>query len=350
MLTGHFLFSLSPPLFYFPFSYENKNYFCAKTSSPILWVAEYKFADYIDGSVVAVCLTEATDNWIIGFYMMIIFIFFMLPLFILIVLYGIIAKNLITNKGPMMRIRPIKPEFSLKARKQVVLMLGAVVVAFFLCLLPFRLLTLYIIWSEEQTLHDLGVEYYYSILYFCRIMLYLNSAINPILYNLMSTKFRKGFYKVVVSSWTGLSCCCHCGTGRKRLGTNVVATTTTTSSNTNTATNTSSSILSRSSNRRSSDEATQRCRVPIQLPMPYGQDCEMVVMLHPINTDATVKEVLAASNQHTHYHHQPSHRFVSGGGKQSHNRPLRHQHVPIPHLVSKRSPQTTSFAEEAATS
>lgn len=98
----------------------------------------------------------------------------------------------------MMRIRPIKPEFSLKARKQVVLMLGAVVLSFFLCLLPFRLLTMFIILSAEETLLDIGLERYYNILYFCRIMLYLNSAINPILYNLMSTKFRKGFYKLIV--------------------------------------------------------------------------------------------------------------------------------------------------------
>lgn len=40
------------------------------------------------------------------------------------------------------------------------------------------------------------MEHYYNVLYFCRVMLYLNSAVNPILYNLMSSKFRKGFRKV----------------------------------------------------------------------------------------------------------------------------------------------------------
>ncbi|KAI8130089.1 Growth hormone secretagogue receptor type 1 [Lucilia cuprina] len=315
-------------------------------TSPILWVAEYKFVDYIDGSSVAVCLTQAINNWTIGFFMMTITLFFILPLFILIILYGIIAKNLISNKGTMMRIRPIKPEFSLKARKQVVLMLGAVVLSFFLCLLPFRLLTLYIILSSEQTLLDIGVERYYNLLYFCRIMLYLNSAVNPILYNLMSTKFRKGFYKLLVTSWSGLVTSLTCGhfvVGRKRLGTNVVATTTTTSSHTNTTTNTSSSILSRSSNRRSSDEVCQRTRVQIQLQMPYGPDCEMVAMLHNHSTDVKTAAI-SLSGQHHQQH-------VAKG--KINNRPLIHQpanrqHCQVQHVVCSRfKTRQISFEDEA---
>ncbi|XP_061397658.1 bombesin receptor subtype-3-like [Musca vetustissima] len=267
-------------------------------TSPILWMAEYKYADYIDGSSVPVCLTQALTIWTLGFFLMITAVFFVFPLFILIVLYGIIAKNLISDTGPMMRIRPIKPELSLKARKQVVLMLGAVVVAFFLCLLPFRLLTLGIILAPDK-IHDLGLESYYNILYFSRIMLYLNSAINPILYNLMSTKFRKGFYKLIFSLWMAVLSTITCGhwepCGGKRKGANGLVTTTTTSSNTNTTTNTSSSILSRSSNRRSSDEVVQRTRVQIQMQIPCGGDCEMVAMLHNTSTDCRAAVVVAAS-------------------------------------------------------
>uniref|UniRef100_A0A1I8MAM1 G-protein coupled receptors family 1 profile domain-containing protein n=1 Tax=Musca domestica TaxID=7370 RepID=A0A1I8MAM1_MUSDO len=267
-------------------------------TSPILWMAEYKFADYIDGSSVPVCLTQALTIWTLGFFLMITAVFFVFPLFILIVLYGIIAKNLISDTGPMMRIRPIKPELSLKARKQVVLMLGAVVVSFFLCLLPFRLLTLGIILAPDKV-HDLGLERYYNVLYFSRIMLYLNSAINPILYNLMSTKFRKGFYKLIFTLWMAVLAALTCGhcerCGVKRKGPHGLVTTTTTSSNTNTTTNTSSSILSRSSNRRSSDEVYNRTRVQIQMQMPYGSDCEMVAMLHNTNTDCRAAVVVAAS-------------------------------------------------------
>lgn len=72
-------------------------------------------------------------------------------------------------------------------------MLGSVVLSFFLCLIPFRVFILWIIIVPDETVKRLGVEKYYNILYFCRIMVYLNSAINPILYNLMSSKFRAGF-------------------------------------------------------------------------------------------------------------------------------------------------------------
>lgn len=84
-----------------------------------------------------------------------------------------------------------------KYRKQVIFMLGAVVVSFFVCLLPFRALTLWIIIVPTEQIESLGIDGYYSILYFCRVMLYLNSAMNPILYNLMSSKFREGFLRLL---------------------------------------------------------------------------------------------------------------------------------------------------------
>lgn len=159
-------------------------------------MAEYRTEEYYDGTDVNVCLTQASNPWTMTFFLMTISAFFLLPLVILIILYAIIAKNLISKDGAMHKIRPSKPEQSLKARKQVVFMLGAVVLSFFLCLLPFRILTLWIILVPDEKLKNVGMENYYNLLYFCRIMLYLNSAINPILYNLMSSKFRKGFKKV----------------------------------------------------------------------------------------------------------------------------------------------------------
>lgn len=159
-------------------------------------MAEYRSEEYYDGSTVPVCLTQASNIWNITYFLMTISAFFILPLLILVVLYTIIARNLISKDGRMLKIRPSKPELSFKARKQVVLMLGAVVLSFFICLLPFRIFTLWIIIAPDETVKRFGLENYYSCLYFSRIMLYLNSAVNPILYNLMSSKFRKGFRKL----------------------------------------------------------------------------------------------------------------------------------------------------------
>ncbi|XP_041452309.1 tachykinin-like peptides receptor 86C [Drosophila obscura] len=255
-------------------------------TSPILWVAEYKLAEYIDGSSVAVCLTQAITDWTIAFFLMTITVFFIMPFLTLVVLYGIIAKNLVSNQSTMLRARPTKPELSLKARKQVVLMLGAVVLSFFVCLLPFRVLTLWIILSTDQTLHEIGLVRYYSLLYFCRVMLYLNSAMNPILYNLMSTKFRRGFARLCHDAGRLLLKFLTLGRGsdgvggtRGRSGTISTGLGTNTNTNSSNATAaTSSSILSRSSNRRCSEDIS-RTRLKIELQLPCGSDLEAMAML-----------------------------------------------------------------------
>merc|ERR1719471_1327324 len=41
-----------------------------------------------------------------------------------------------------------------------------------------------------------NTEVYFNLLYFSRLMFYINSAINPILYNTMSSRFRERFRRV----------------------------------------------------------------------------------------------------------------------------------------------------------
>ena len=160
--------------------------------SPILWITSYEMEMNPDGSLFPTCATPADTRWTETYFLTTIIVFFTIPLLILIVLYTVIARHLMANpaisRGPANNL--------LKYRKQVVLMLGTVVLCFFICLLPFRALTLWIIVAPPQSIVGLGVEGYFSLIYFCRVMLYLNSAINPILYNLMSTKFREGFLRL----------------------------------------------------------------------------------------------------------------------------------------------------------
>lgn len=165
----------------------NKFYF-----SPILSIAEFRHLEYYDGTSVPACHTLANEFWPATYFLMTIFIFFIIPLILLLVIYAIIAKNLISDAAKIVLNKHID-NYSIRARRQVVLMLGTVVLSFFLCLIPFRIFILWIIIVPDEMVKRLGVEKYYNILYFCRIMVYLNSAINPILYNLMSSKFRAGF-------------------------------------------------------------------------------------------------------------------------------------------------------------
>lgn len=161
-----------------------------KFYSPILSIAEYRSGS--DGSETADCQTLANTFWSALYFIGTIVLFFIVPLFVLLVLYLIIAKTLISNAATLILNKHIDTN-SNRARKQVILMLGTVVLSFFICLIPFRVFTLWIIIVPHEKVSQLGLERYYNILYFCRIMLYLNSAVNPILYNLMSSKFRTGF-------------------------------------------------------------------------------------------------------------------------------------------------------------
>ncbi|CAH1715205.1 unnamed protein product [Aphis gossypii] len=157
-------------------------------------ISEYTQMDYIDGTKVPVCLTKANTFWPIAFFVTIIGVFFVVPLFVLVVLYTVIAAHLMADPGTSCTDSACNQ----RARRQVVLMLGTVVVSFFMCLLPFRALILWIILAppDYNIMELLGVKNFYLLLFFSRIMLYINSALNPILYNLMSSKFRDGFRRL----------------------------------------------------------------------------------------------------------------------------------------------------------
>lgn len=148
----------------------------------------------------------------------------------------------------------------IKYRKQVVLMLGTVVVAFFICLLPFRALTLWIIIVPAESIMKIGLENYYNLLYFSRIMFHINSAINPILYNVMSSKFRGGFLKL-----------CGLKVFRRRLRKTVISRKSTHSSSTHTSSqHTSESTINRYSTSNKRMEQTKAVketyvRIPLQI-------------------------------------------------------------------------------------
>jgi len=79
---------------------------------------------------------------------------------------------------------------------QVTKMLAVVVVLFALLWMPYRTLVVVNSFLDKAYLDT-------WFLLFCRLCIYLNSAINPVIYNAMSQKFRTAFKKL-----------CHCGPQR----------------------------------------------------------------------------------------------------------------------------------------
>ncbi|KAK9302060.1 hypothetical protein QLX08_005799 [Tetragonisca angustula] len=234
----------------------------ALCTSPILLMATYEEEETKDGTCIPTCNTVANSFWPISFVVFTVVVFFVIPLFILVVLYTVIARHLMTNST----ISRGSSNNLLKYRKQVMLMLGTVVFCFFLCLLPFRALTLWILLAPIKVIVDFGVERYFTLLYFCRVMFYLNSAINPILYNLMSTKFREGFLRL-----------CGLGPHRKKKKKTSEKTGTCTTGSTNCSSNHSDFWRRHSSNKSSSVKAIsnnaaaeKQVKMPLQTTVVSG--------------------------------------------------------------------------------
>jgi len=158
-------------------------------TAPILAMTEYQSDS---GSGDSACATKVDLFWQKLYFIIIIIVFFFIPLIILVGLYRSIARHLVPTE------EQVVPETAavLRSRQQVVAMLFTVVMFFFACMMPFKVFTLWFVAAPYDPMTVISGETYYNLLYFARIMFYTNSAINPILYNIMSSKFREGFKKI----------------------------------------------------------------------------------------------------------------------------------------------------------
>lgn len=142
---------------------------------------------------VPVCLTQADTVASVTFFLLLVLLFFAAPFAILVVLYSFIVSHLTRDSSST---SATGDTYHSRAKRQVVLMLLTVVVSFFVCLSPYRLLIFYIVVTPAERIATVDSDTFFGLLNFSRIMFYLNSAGNPVLYNLMSSKFRRGFLRL----------------------------------------------------------------------------------------------------------------------------------------------------------
>jgi hypothetical protein len=81
----------------------------------------------------------------------------------------------------------------LKPRRQLIFMLICLIVVFYVCIFPSKI-SLLIMRELSQNL-DVTSFYYVNII--IRVFLFINSSINPFLYNCLSTRFRRCFMKAL---------------------------------------------------------------------------------------------------------------------------------------------------------
>ncbi|XP_032087046.1 thyrotropin-releasing hormone receptor-like [Thamnophis elegans] len=154
------------------------------------------------------CGYKVSRNLYLPIYLLDFALFFIAPLLLTTVLYGLIGKVLLqshalhrpTAQGECWRERSNQEKNGTEAgssrtrvpvssRKQVTKMLAVVVALFALLWMPYRTLVLVNSFVKHPYLDRWFVL-------FCRICIYTNSAINPIIYNLMSQKFRLAFKRL----------------------------------------------------------------------------------------------------------------------------------------------------------
>ncbi|CAL8250269.1 unnamed protein product [Arctogadus glacialis] len=186
-----------------------------------LFLVDTDEAVYANG-VVVTCGYRVSRRLYMPVYFLDFALFYVLPLAVATVLYGLIARILFVSPLPsdlrdrgggggsvhqgQARSTALKPRRSTASgRKQVTKMLAVVVVLFALLWMPYR--TLVVVNSvTDRPCTDAWV------LLFCRVCVYCNSAVNPVIYNLMSQKFRLAFRRL---------CGCEAGGGEGKAASQV---------------------------------------------------------------------------------------------------------------------------------
>uniref|UniRef100_A0A8C3VQM1 Motilin receptor n=1 Tax=Catagonus wagneri TaxID=51154 RepID=A0A8C3VQM1_9CETA len=121
--------------------------------------------------------------------------YFFLPFLCLSVLYGLIARELWRSSGPLRGPATVGRE---KVHRQTVRVLLVVVLAFIVCWLPFHVGRIIYINTEDSRM--MYFSQYFNIV--ALQLFYLSASINPILYNLISKKYRAAAWKLLLARWS----------------------------------------------------------------------------------------------------------------------------------------------------
>uniref|UniRef100_UPI0037E81DB5 neurotensin receptor type 1 n=1 Tax=Semicossyphus pulcher TaxID=241346 RepID=UPI0037E81DB5 len=177
-----------------------------------MWLASFALASpmlFIMGQVLRrgenICTATVDPGTVKAVLQMNAFLSFVIPMVAISVLNGVIANQLlwmfreaeqenrvcIVGGNPTVLNVTVEPNRAQSLRHGV-LVLRAVVIAFVVCWLPYhtrRLMFCYITdWS-----HDL-YDFYHYFYMLTNVLFYVSSAINPILYNLVSANYRQIFF------------------------------------------------------------------------------------------------------------------------------------------------------------
>ncbi|KAK3086690.1 hypothetical protein FSP39_022034 [Pinctada imbricata] len=157
------------------------------SSVPCAFIVNLQGGIYNEGTTSETCYLILDRKWKFAYFIsMLVVLFFLIFLVLLFLIQRMSSfllpeSNLFEGQIQAKRIRE---------RRRVVFMLFLVVICFFACVLPVRLLMISFVLDEGKTITRLGIEAFANLNISLRMLMYLNSALNPVIYNL-STNIRK---------------------------------------------------------------------------------------------------------------------------------------------------------------
>ncbi|CAG5134631.1 unnamed protein product [Candidula unifasciata] len=165
------------------------------TALPFLVMTQLQDQIFYDNTPCQVCSTVINQLWHYVYIGFIFGVFFLLPMLMLMVMYGNIIKQMYYHTDPSSHVRGETESSggSMRSRRQVIRMLLAIIILFFVALAPIRITIIWQIYSPPEEKIKLGIETYYNLLWIGRMLMYINSAGNPIIYSLLSSNFKKAF-------------------------------------------------------------------------------------------------------------------------------------------------------------
>ena len=158
-----------------------------------IWVASLScVVPYIytlhQSPVTGLCEEDWDDQKSLSYTWSVFVLQYTLPLFIITITYCMIAcelrRSVPQDPSPIIRLKQ-------KENRKIVKMLIMLTVTFAICLLPYHLVFFVeqFVW-ETFPHHDIALSVSY-------LLLYLNGALNPLLYNRFNTRFRKAFKQLL---------------------------------------------------------------------------------------------------------------------------------------------------------
>ena len=175
------------------------------TKSASIWIAFIWLISLIIVIPIAVvnqsvndeCQEKWLDPYHAKVYTAVLFVLqFLIPLCLIAIAYLWIGIYLVTNKGPQTSIggkrRTASHQKKRKENKQIITTLAAIVLLFTICLLPGQIAWMVRDFGTPKQQNDIAVVFKFS-----DILDFIHACVNPIIYGLLTDKFRKDYKDVL---------------------------------------------------------------------------------------------------------------------------------------------------------